>query len=397
MILIPYRTDRPLKRTPWVNYSLIVINVVIFMITKDQINALSTNRLGLYDQIIQQFPVYGYYLEPTHTKLHQFITYAFLHAGAMHLMGNMLFLFVFGNSVEDRLGRVGYLGLYLCGAVMSGLGHVMMETAPAIGASGAVSAVTGAYLALMARTYMTVFYFFFVMGTFEVSSLFVILFQIISDVLFYLLGIGQTAYIAHLSGYALGFSTAFALVLMRLLPREPYDLLAVFEHRRRRAQFSAMTRDGYQPWDHTTPGAPPLPEPGKPVEMTDQQRRVIELRTNIGGAIGQGDLDRAAELYCELIEIDPGQTLSVNQQNDVGNVLMKKEQFDHAARTYELLLNTFPNCPNREEVSLILGLIYTRYVDRRQRARELLKDALPKLHDDDKALAEKLLKEIDGA
>src|SRR5262245_20663391 len=65
------------------------------------------------------------------------ITYAFLHAGWMHLIGNMIFLWVFGPNVEDRLGRVGFVCFYLAGAVGSGLSHIATSSDPVIGASGA--------------------------------------------------------------------------------------------------------------------------------------------------------------------------------------------------------------------------------------------------------------------
>jgi len=73
----------------------------------------------------------------------QFITYQFMHGDWMHLVGNMLFLWVFGNAVEDRFGHVGYAAFYLIGGIAAGVGHVLDTNAPVIGASGSVAAVTG--------------------------------------------------------------------------------------------------------------------------------------------------------------------------------------------------------------------------------------------------------------
>ena len=97
-------------------------------------------------------------LHPATPELWQFVSYAFLHGGIAHLGGNMLFLFIFGNNVNDKLGGVGYLCFYLAGAVFSGIGHSMVSATPILGASGAVAAVTGAYLVLFPRSMVRVFY-----------------------------------------------------------------------------------------------------------------------------------------------------------------------------------------------------------------------------------------------
>jgi membrane associated rhomboid family serine protease len=79
------------------------------------------------------------------------ITYAFLHADWLHLVGNMLFLWVFGDNIEDAMGHIRYLVFYMACAILAGLAHSMMNadsTAPLIGASGAVAGIVGAYLVL---------------------------------------------------------------------------------------------------------------------------------------------------------------------------------------------------------------------------------------------------------
>ena len=90
-----------------------------------------------------------YYLHPDQPEILQFFTSVFLHGSWMHLIGNMIFLWVFGNAVNDRFGHVGYAAFYLAGGVLSGLGYVLLAgQAPVLGASGAISAVTGCYLVL---------------------------------------------------------------------------------------------------------------------------------------------------------------------------------------------------------------------------------------------------------
>src|SRR5262249_50581867 len=121
VIMIPIRTDSPLRTTPWMNWFLILLNVTIFIAELAKPSLRTT-----------------YLLKPQNPQLMQFVTYAFLHANVGHLVGNMLFLYIFGNNVNDKIGNVGYLAFYLAGAVMAGVGYVAAETSPMLGASGAV-------------------------------------------------------------------------------------------------------------------------------------------------------------------------------------------------------------------------------------------------------------------
>ncbi|MEE9211062.1 MAG: rhomboid family intramembrane serine protease, partial [Phycisphaeraceae bacterium] len=205
-MFFPIRTDRRLAHTPWVNYTLIAVNVLVFIL---QIALSSPGRPQWFGHGL---------LDPEAPSLHQFITYQFLHGSWEHLLGNMLFLYVFGNSVEDRLGKIGYLGFYLAGGVIAGFGHALLETTPVLGASGAICAVTGAYLALFPLSGVTIFYWFvFYVGTFEVSGIVLICFQIAQDLLFQLAGRGGVAYMAHLAGYAYGLLIGMGLLWCRLL------------------------------------------------------------------------------------------------------------------------------------------------------------------------------------
>src|SRR5687768_13477260 len=143
-MLLPLRTDSPLRTTPYMNWALIVANIAIFVVQKAQ------------PQVTSEFALYA-----NGPSLPAFITYAFLHGGLLHLAGNMLFLYLFGNNVNDKMGHVGYLLFYLAGAVFSGVAYVLsQEVGSVVGASGATWAVTGAYLVLFPRANVTVFYYF---------------------------------------------------------------------------------------------------------------------------------------------------------------------------------------------------------------------------------------------
>lgn len=142
------RTETATRRTPVVNYALIIASIFCFMLSST-VPALKTQLLALSSD------------EPA---LYQFFTYQFLYANVMHLLVNMFFLWVFGNSVNAKMGNLLYLVFYLTGGAFAGCGFVLGTSgtswlAGAAGAAGAVTLVTTAYLVLFARSRVTVFRF----------------------------------------------------------------------------------------------------------------------------------------------------------------------------------------------------------------------------------------------
>lgn len=138
--MIPIGDDNSRRRTfPVITYGLIVLNVAVFLV---ELNQPDTQGY------ILQWGAVPARISAGHT-LDTLITSAFLHASWWHLLGNMLFLFVFGDNVEDAFGHTRYLLFYLACAVAAGLGQVVLapqSTLPGVGASGAISGVLAAYL-----------------------------------------------------------------------------------------------------------------------------------------------------------------------------------------------------------------------------------------------------------
>jgi membrane associated rhomboid family serine protease len=168
--MLPIRTNIWPRRTPYANYILIGITAAAFLLTYRP-----HYEIVGFQRVVATVPPWAAHLQliPSQWRIWQFVTYAFLHGGYLHIIGNMFFLYLFGNNVNDRLGHVRYVLFYLVGAVLSGAGHALFNAAspiPTIGASGAVAAVTGAYLVLFPRSVITVLYFFFFIGTIEVRA-----------------------------------------------------------------------------------------------------------------------------------------------------------------------------------------------------------------------------------
>jgi len=143
----------------------------------------------------------------------------FLHGGIMHLGGNMLFLWIFGDNIELKFGRVKYLGIYLMWGIGAGLIHIMGDTTsqiPAVGASGAISGVLGAYLILFPRAKVLTFMMLgFFWRMIHIPAKFFLPFWLVFQNLlpFFIGGFGVAgggvAYLAHIGGFIIGLATGY--------------------------------------------------------------------------------------------------------------------------------------------------------------------------------------------
>lgn len=373
-MIIPLRTDSPLRHTPYMNWALIAANFIVFFIQIAH-NSAQPGSSSFVDPLI---------LRPDDPRLWQYFTYAFLHANWLHIIGNMLFLYIFGNNINDRMGHVGYLAFYLAGAVFAGIGYVVVEhQGGVLGASGAVAAVTGAYLVLLPRSNITILFFFYLVGTYEIPSLWFILFFFAQDVVGQIApqlfgGVEAVAHMAHIAGTLFGATLCCTLLAVGLLPRDQFDIVALAQRWNRRRQYRDMVSHGYNPFGYTpaTPSrADPRPQPPDP-----NAQRTMELRAKISQALTDHDLPTAAPLYRELIGIDANQVLARNYQLDMANFLASQQHYEEAAAAYERFLHFYPKYEQIEQVHLMLGIIYGRYLNQPQRAKEYLQRALSRLH-----------------
>ena len=164
-MFLPLHDDTPLKviRFQFVTLAIIILNVLIFLYTgplgSDYILANAEGNFGLIPvQLLHTEAANGSFAEPF-----TLVTYLFLHGGWMHLIGNMLFMWVFADNIEDSFGNLGFLFFYLLCGVVGGLTHVFMmpgSPSPLIGASSAVSGIIAAYLVLYPRARIWVLAFF---------------------------------------------------------------------------------------------------------------------------------------------------------------------------------------------------------------------------------------------
>ena len=381
-MLLPIKTSIRPRRTPYTNYALIVINVIIFLLTyHPHINLLKGREEYVRDWASQ------FILDPAPGQLHywQFVSYAFLHANFLHIAGNMFFLYLFGNNVNDKLGNVGYLAFYLAGGVFSGIGHILLSNSSVLGASGAIAAVTGAYLVLFPQTLITVVYWFFFIGTVELPALYFIAFKLIIWDNMIESHIGppiSIAYGAHLSGYTFGITTIVALLATHIISGSPYDLWAMIKRWNRRRQYRDVVSSGFDPFTgQTQTKRIKIKEVVKSPEEKQKEEQITQLRSDISNRIIQHNLPAAAEAYLELMEQDSQQVLPGKQLLDIANQLAGENRHAEAARAYEQFLSHYGTYEYAEQVELMLGIIYARYLNQPEPAVKHLEIAEKKLSD----------------
>ena len=162
--MIPLKDINPSRTTPFVNIALIAINVVVFFYQVSLPLRAQKAFIFAYGTVPSKIPALLAGHGSVQLALEPLFTSMFLHNGLMHLLGNMLFLYIFGDNIEDYFGHFGYLLFYVVCGIGSGLVHVLFNLnspIPAIGASGAISGVMGAYILLFPRAKILTFFFIF--------------------------------------------------------------------------------------------------------------------------------------------------------------------------------------------------------------------------------------------
>lgn len=380
-MLIPLGTNRPLARKTRVVPVIIALNLVIFVL---QITLQSSDP-----QLVARIMNIGHVWRHDLT-LWGPVTSAFLHGNFWHIAGNMLALFVFGPPVEDRFGRIGFTIFYLAGAIGSGLIHVAVSDHPAIGASGAIAAVTGAFLVLFPNSRIRVLWFFILIQFLMAPAWWLIGLWIVIDLFSQTFQSNNgTANAAHLGGYAIGISTALFLLATKILAREPsYDLFSILQHKKRKRAFKAASRNS-------------TPKPYK--TESKQDPLVSELaarRAQISERLTQGNVEDAADRYLAMVQYfkdDPKYptTMHRDAQYQIANHLYQTNQRQEALDAYQALLKDYPNDTERDVICILRARINANDLNNPDAALDILKNLIANTSDEDiKALAQSELDAI---
>ena len=400
-MLIPLGTDRLPPRRAITTSVLIVLNLLVFL------GMILANRSGYssLEETLNAGAVGRNGFRPW-----TLLTYQFLHDpnGLGHLGFNMLFLWVFGQAVESRLGHWGFAAFYLLGGIAAALAHMVASPGPAIGASGSVAAVSGAFLALFPRATVRILLFFFLIGIYHIPALWFIAFYIVIDLLSQFAGMlgraNDVANAAHLGGYAFGFSTALLLLAVGMLPRTDLDALYLFKQSRRRAAMRAATREYGSGFDTATATtatprsiASPSRSDGVPELVPVVPDEHAEDRRIITEALRRDDSAAAVEAYRNA----PGRLrLADGDQAELGNRAMALGDAETAVRAYTALLErrgerTSGPGGSSDDLRLLLSSMLIRRLGRPAEARPHL-DALKdrSLTPDAATLRDALLAEV---
>ncbi|GGF54516.1 rhomboid family intramembrane serine protease [Paracoccus acridae] len=200
--MFPIRDHNPSEQRPWITYGLIAANIILYLSTLPMVagGEWLWVRLALYPLAVVNGEL-----------LWGLVTHMFLHGGIMHLVGNLLFLYIFGDNLEEQLGRLGFLVFYLLAGLVAATAQIAADpfsTIPMVGASGAIAGVMGGYLLLFPRAKV------------DILAIFIIFFKVFTLPAWIVLGVwlaiqvfggyttptagGGVAYWAHAGGFLAG-------------------------------------------------------------------------------------------------------------------------------------------------------------------------------------------------
>ena len=221
-MFIPLKDDNPTSRIPYVTVIFIALNAVVFFYQLFSPQGLQyfVYKMGAIPYEITHFKALSLFMMDSREPLSRLsppltlIVSMFMHGGIFHLVFNMLYLWIFGNNIEDFLGPIRFIVFYILSGLGASLTHIVFHPnsqVPMIGASGAIAGILGAYLILypQARVITLVFLFFFI-RIIAVPAAFVLGIWILIQVLNIGAG-GGVAWFAHIGGFLIGIAIIKAI------------------------------------------------------------------------------------------------------------------------------------------------------------------------------------------
>jgi membrane associated rhomboid family serine protease/DNA-directed RNA polymerase subunit RPC12/RpoP len=256
-LLIPWRVDVPQDRWPVMNWLILLALLAVFSLQiRDRHEARQAPQAPVVQPGVSPRTPAGPPAEDrpqapseapgiTHDLLLRgwglkgLLGYMWLHGNLLHLLGNLLFLWVFGNAVCAKIGNLRYISLYVLLGVAAGIAHLLFSRGDMLGASGAINGIVGMYLVLFYENEITCLFAFWLIlpyvRVFAVSSVWMIVLWLCWNVIGALLpGSSNVAYFAHLGGFGAGFGIAIVMCQKGWITMEKYEksLLQMWQERR---------------------------------------------------------------------------------------------------------------------------------------------------------------------
>ncbi len=376
-MILPLGDDNPTRRPPVVTYGLIALNVLVFFLG---------NPPGGSEAFGTFITTWGFHAsEPVSVQL---VTAMFLHANFLHLAGNVWTLHIFGDNVEDKLGRGRYLLLYLLGGVSASWAYTLvgdLTAAPAldtlhgpalaslppepplVGASGAIAAVMGMYLVLFPEARVRLLVWFLILIQFvSIRAKWFIGLLIAFDVWRTLEAMGPAhgtvATSAHVGGGVFGI--AVGLALKRRIGGgahgDAWDVHTGF------ARTEVTRRHGRRAYDRPISVVPPV-EPPEP-DLMAREHSIVEL-------VRADRAEEAASLYTAYEALAREKPLPADVQIEIAHEFYRQALPREALHAYERYLVTHPGGADAAEAKFRAGVLFARSFNRRKEAVRLLREA----------------------
>ena len=207
-MIIPYQVDVPMSRWPIANWLIIGLTCIV------SLSVLFSDEPGA---AVRPLILQGWSLEGM-------VAYILVHGGLLHLAGNMVFLWTFGNAVCAKVGNLAFPFVYVALGICAAAAHLIFSGRPAIGASGAINGVVGMFLVWYPLNDVSCALFIaYRAKSFTVSSYWMILLWFVFDILGAAFGTGGTAYWAHIGGFACGFALGWVLLALKWVEMTPTE------------------------------------------------------------------------------------------------------------------------------------------------------------------------------
>ena len=220
-LFIPYAVDVPFNHRPLVNWLVFGGVIGAFVL-----------QAGGTEEQIRRFVLDGWAIKGLFGHI-------WLHANIIHLIGNLVFLWLFGNAVCSKIGNIFYLPVYLGLGLLAGVGHLIFDGEAAVGASGAINGIVGMYLVFFPENSISCFFLLFMRPvTFSISGCWIILLWFVFDILGAVAGSGGVAYFAHIGGFIAGFGLAVLMLSTKwvVMERDEKSLLQMLGWGKRQAE-----------------------------------------------------------------------------------------------------------------------------------------------------------------
>lgn len=372
MILLPFRTDRPKMRPAYLTLAIILVCTGVQCLQDVLPPVLLRLPTAGPDPVPVPALIANYGFWGNHPTLSTLFTHMFIHGDWLHLIGNMLFLWIFGSLLEDAIRPWGLAAVYLGGGLCAVVAHLLISQAlgdrvdvPMVGASGAVAGVMGLFMLRFHKTRVEVWYWvLFVWGTFWVRSIWALLYWIVLEVFggvmdsLFSPAAGGVAHWAHVGGFVAGAIAAPCVGGLTAAKREYItdDPETNVEYLKR----TEKARDAEKALAQDPTNAYLMRKVAQAYRRAGEFEQASEMYIrSVGRFVARGMMDQGGEVYLELIEYNDGAVLPAEIEFRLAQHL-EAVRIQQSLRLYRSIVGNYPTRPEAEQSLLRLPVLYAQ-------------------------------------